>query len=129
MPYRYLWSTGGETQVINNLNSDFYEVQIIDANGCLAAGSYQLTATMELFSQQLIRVYPNPSNGIVYLAFDSPLDETTNLSLYNDLGQKLQQWRLTAMSSLFSFDLEAYPAGVYALRVGDAFVLRLVKVE
>lgn len=38
-PYTYLWNTGANTQIINNLQAGNYTVSVSDANGCTASSS------------------------------------------------------------------------------------------
>ncbi len=45
-PYSYLWSNGASTQDLNNLTTGFYEVIVLDANGC----ELSLNTTVELAS-------------------------------------------------------------------------------
>jgi len=37
-PYSYLWSNGGTTQTISGLTSNYYDVTVTDANGCVGTG-------------------------------------------------------------------------------------------
>lgn len=41
-PYTYLWSNGGNTPTITNLNGAIYSVSATDNNGCIATGSVNI---------------------------------------------------------------------------------------
>ena len=41
-PYSYLWSDGSTTEILENLPSGWYEITVIDANGCAAVKDIQL---------------------------------------------------------------------------------------
>ena len=43
LPYTYLWSNGGTTNMIDNLSAGTFSVTVTDASGCLVNGSYTVT--------------------------------------------------------------------------------------
>jgi hypothetical protein len=49
-PYTYLWSTGGTSQDLQNLNSGAYSVQITDANGCSATREIVISPASDSYS-------------------------------------------------------------------------------
>jgi gliding motility-associated-like protein len=41
-PYNYAWSSGGNTDAINNLTAGVYSLDIVDFNGCTISGSIEI---------------------------------------------------------------------------------------
>ncbi len=58
-PYTVLWSNGGVTEQISNLNQGVYEVAVSDSSGCHTTGSIQINQ-------------PTASISIKYTAFETP---------------------------------------------------------
>lgn len=76
--------------------------------------------------EALLQVFPNPSNGVIYLQTPNP-QATYNLVLTDAMGRVLLQ------NSNFqgtSFNIESLPAGYYNLRLNNAdgsFVAKIIK--
>lgn len=79
------------------------------------------------------KVYPNPSQGLLNVAFEVPGQEQANssLRLVDMLGRELMFLSLgqTAGAQTKSLDLSAYPAGIYnlQLQIGDRQVYRKIQ--
>jgi lysyl endopeptidase len=68
------------------------------------------------------KVFPNPTDGTVYIDVALEESEEVQLELYTVTGQLLQQINTqNTLSERFEFDLKAYSAGMYfvKLRIGD----------
>lgn len=68
-PYTYQWNHGETSEDLNNVISDFYEVLVTDANGCMSSEnviltnqSNNLTGVNEIEGEGF-DVYPNPTDG------------------------------------------------------------------
>ena len=77
------------------------------------------------------KVFPNPTDGMVYIDLALKESEEIQLELYSVTGQLLQNInKLNIVSARFAFDLKAYSAGMYfvKLRVGDkTYAKKVVK--
>lgn len=73
-----------------------------------------------------VRVYPNPTDGLVQVVFEEVQEQNIQVQVLNIQGQVLQQKQLVSQS--LSFDLQAYPAGVYFLQLRSAEAVRSFKV-
>ena len=64
-PFTYFWSTGEETQTIENLSPGFYTVTVIDSLGCFVTDNVEVTFEIgvENFITNSINIYPNPAEG------------------------------------------------------------------
>ena len=71
----------------------------------------QANLSSELFEQEKISVYPNPSNSI----FNIENDNITKIEVYDLVGKLiLKQENEFGVSS---FDLNQYPAGIYLIKI------------
>ncbi len=65
-----------------------------------------------------VNVFPNPTNGIIYLAFNISESDTIILSLFNSNGQLIKSIDLGQKSNgtySYQIDLSTFPSGVYVL--------------
>ncbi|HEU4717450.1 MAG TPA: T9SS type A sorting domain-containing protein [Bacteroidia bacterium] len=87
--------------------------------GCSASATDTVTVSSctgidEMPADQLISVYPNPTNGNVALNCNNISGEIT-AEIINPLGQVIEARTFTG--NRLDFDLSAQPAGVYLVRV------------
>ncbi len=68
----------------------------------------------ESFDKQ-VSVYPNPTAGIVQVLIDAELKEDHYLELFNASGQML--YREQNIRNTSALNLQAYPAGIYLIRI------------
>lgn len=121
-PYTFAWSTGDSTATADSLAFGDYTVTVTDMFGC----SDEITFTVDLTSGadevtevlDGISVFPNPTAGRVELRLDLTAATFLRATVYDLTGRQLldrdygRQLQLTE-----TFDLSAYPAGIYLLRI------------
>jgi len=75
-------------------------------------------------NNNMLQLYPNPSNNIVQVNATLPNDEPVQLTLYNILGQQVWSWNAgTAKGISAQIPVSNLPAGVYTLTVEqDGFI-------
>ena len=83
---------------------------------------YDPNASMPEVEQASYTVYPNPSNGFVYI--NSSLSASLNCVVYNLSGQKLMEKQSAGSST--SLDLSAFDSGMYILKINDQ-IKKIVK--
>ncbi len=66
---------------------------------------------------QSIRFQPNPTGGMVSVQFSQPLSGLLQVELFSMQGQLLQRQGYEQPSNQIQFDLSAYPAGLYIVRL------------
>ena len=74
-----------------------------------------------------ISIYPNPSNGLFNLKFNSAADG--QVSIYDIVGKKVEQIRLLQGISDYSFDLSNYTKGIYVVEVavnGNKYIRKVI---
>jgi predicted outer membrane repeat protein len=93
-----------------------YAVEIIE-NGCADTSScisFVLSDVVEDTFKDNISIYPNPTNGALFLEFQS-IQELVHVSLFSIKGQKIQDYSFShSNKAKIEFD---GPAGVYFLKI------------
>lgn len=124
--YTYAWSNGGDTETITDLTAGEYTVTVTE-NDLPCAEPVELTVTVDFVSgvndptlTAAVRVFPNPTSGLVNLRYDFGENLDLQVQLTNGLGQLVLSRRLTdARSGNLPLDLDGLPAGFYHLRLTD----------
>ncbi len=105
---------GEEDSTYRPASNGGYRVMVVDSNGCTASSPVQNLTDVSVgavVSATDIKVYPNPSEGVVYIQAPVRVDA---LLLGVD-GRILQR-----MADVRELDLRGYAAGVYLLRLMNA---------
>jgi len=135
----YSWSTGQTSRYINPIITGTYAVTITNAFGCTATDNVyvRFKKCLEVVpiglrqnvqskegnegieigldeENNLIKLYPNPSSGIVNLEFSEITDDCF-LVVRNTIGQKILE--LNNLQDKVSVNLEAYEKGVYIFEI------------
>lgn len=72
-------------------------------------------STRSISKNKSVRVYPNPSSGVLNLEFSS--EGNVKLEVYDLLGKKMRDLDYQGTNS--SFDLADLPDGLYIIRIND----------
>ena len=72
-------------------------------------------------SVETLKVYPNPAVNELNVVLSS---ENTTVSIYNSVGQKIEQVVVSGME--YKFDISSYAAGIYFVKTG-ASIAKFVK--
>lgn len=108
-PYTYLWSNGGTTPTITNLNYGIYTVTITDANGCIRLGSV-------VVNEPRCNGFYVSTGATNVTCFDGS-NGTANVVVFGGESPYTYQWNdpLNQTTTNISF----LTAGVYMVVVGD----------
>ena len=97
-PFEFFWNTSPiqTDSVATNLAAGLYEVLVIDDNNCRITDTVRIdmtTQTIYNFLESELRVWPNPSPGIVHieLGLRSSSEIPTSLSIRNNIGQLVKK--------------------------------------
>ena len=74
-------------------------------------GEWQTVSVEEVNSERASLIYPNPTNGLVYIEWGNHTD--FHITVYNQIGEMVLE---NQMSSNQSVDLSSFPPGVYHIR-------------
>jgi hypothetical protein len=112
---------GATNQVYYPQSTNNYYTIVTNANGCPSDSSnviyFQATYIDELVAQGSLRVYPNPTNGMINIDFITENAEAPAIQVYNAFGQlmttKLEESLKRTGSYTITYDMSALPGGVY----------------
>ncbi len=120
----YLWMDGStlHSLVVDSsgvgLGNKEVWVEVTDENGC--TGKAEITITFiecaginENFEDKGITIYPNPSDGIIYINFSNDQIHPVKLSVYNSLGHIVKSLSLSGLNNNYSIDLGHLREGIY----------------
>jgi Secretion system C-terminal sorting domain len=91
-----------------------------DSFGCLVPGCQLLDNVQEPDDGSIsLKVFPNPTDGLVYVHFHAPLQQLSSLRLriVNALGQEMRSWTEGFHDMQYVIEMGGYPAGLYYLVV------------
>ena len=129
MPYVYEWNTGETIQQITPLVNGDYWVIITDVNSCESDTAFftvaWLTTSIAEININNLTIYPNPSNGIFNIVFNSNTKQDIDLRVYNILGEVIFSDSLKDFNGDYnrSVDLSQYPNAVYILQLNTKDVI------
>jgi PKD repeat protein len=75
------------------------------------------TGIDDLESDDQIKVFPNPTSGMVQLFLKEPLAEDSKIQVYNTLGRLMQTVSKHKGEQTSQVDLSGFPNGLYLIRV------------
>ncbi|NBC08643.1 MAG: T9SS type A sorting domain-containing protein [Bacteroidetes bacterium] len=76
-----------------------------------------IVSTQELLHGQTVRLFPNPAQGQVYLAWEAPLPKDVEVRLSDARGRKLKQWSLNGRQLQHQIDTRPLAQGLYLLQI------------
>lgn len=118
-PFTYFWSTGDETQTIENLTPGFYTVTVIDSLGCFVTDNVEVTIgnTINSSWNQTLNIYPNPAEDYFTVEIGNELIKT-QFEIINIEGKLMYSSILS--SNKTQIDLTNFPNGIYYLKISTS---------
>lgn len=119
----YLWNDSSITQTNSVSTNGTYIVTVTNANGCSDSDTIQVTFTAGINSandkQEIIQLYPNPSNGILNLHLQNMDLSTYNLSIIDLAGRIVYlQYNILHVNNVDKLvDVNHLKSGVYILQI------------
>ncbi len=127
-PISLHWSNGATTEDVTGLTSGIYTVTVVDGNGCSKVLTVPLI-TVGAQEEQLVklaRIHPNPVQTMLTVQIENQAGIDINLELCDISGRVLAQQR--GNSEIFFFNTATIPNGVYVLKLGTSWGIRVFKV-
>jgi len=117
-PYSYTWNTGDVTEDLYGVTAGFYQVTVIDDNGCEVIIEETIqnlsTANIENLESMNINVYPNPTSDYANITWDN--NEITMLTVVNANGQVVENANVELQNNYQTQNLNA---GMYFINLTD----------
>jgi hypothetical protein len=114
-----------EDSIFQNLGMGIYDIVVRDTNDCSVSTQVELdqtTSVGEVTFGYSVRIYPNPTTGLMQLEVKG-LDDLYELGiqLYDASGQTIYHSEVSRYDDVLTgaISLLAYPSGVYYLRLKD----------
>lgn len=76
------------------------------------------------FNKNPVKIYPNPSNGIIWI---QPLKQKTNYSILDLAGRLVQFGEISPSQLVGKISIAILPKGIYMLKIGDQYEKRIIK--
>lgn len=117
-PYSYTWNTGDFSEDLYGVSSGFYEVTVMDANGCIKEASTTIenlnTSGISEVESMQVGVYPNPTADYAQISWDN--DAINTIAILNSNGQIVQEVDV-AMKNTYT--TKALTSGIYFINLSE----------
>lgn len=132
-PYSYLWSTtpAQTSASISNVGEGTYFVTVSDAQGCITS----LSATISLQSvksidmSKLVQVYPNPSNGVLFMNMSSELGNNISVQITSVDGKLVYQASNVNSTNVYKADISNLTSGLYFVKINAGNKSGVIKIN
>ncbi len=113
--------------------SGSYQLQVTNDAGCSnisASVEVMLTNTEDLAGMSF-KLFPNPSDGQIYLTWEARQVSELQVEVYSTIGQKLRQFQWTQPANTVKLDLQNLQKGMYwvKIRVKDQVMMRPIFIK
>ena len=117
-PYSYTWNTGDVSEDLFGVPAGFYEVTVIDDNGCEIIVSETLqntnTASVTDLEQTNINVFPNPTSDYATVSWDN--GEINTITIVGANGQVVERADVSLQNT---FKTQNLNSGMYFITLTD----------
>ena len=121
----YQWIDANSQQVLSSdpyfipTQQGVYYASVIDTNGCEAKSEiihFYMTGLDSNLPQMGVKIYPNPSNGVLTVQLNQLTEKKGELSIYSLSGQTIRKIEITQLQA--EYDFTDLPDGVFLIQIG-----------
>ena len=123
VPYSYLWSTGEITSSIIPVNPGVLWFLVTDAYNCTSDTAYFVIEDVNAIDENDIiyglNIFPNPTDGLVIISFESIENSDYTISILNVLGEVIFEDKLMQFLGSYQkkINLDNLAKSVYLIRI------------
>src|SRR5262249_11283593 len=112
---------GATNQSYTVTQNGLYTVIVGDENGCVnsASLSVDVTGMTDLAGENIISIFPNPSNGNFFIEISDCSENNFSIEILNALGKSLWAQNIVPLHAdcKSEINLENFPPGIYILEI------------
>ena len=117
-PYTYSWNTGDVSEDLFSVSEGFYEVTVMDVNGCSKEAHTNVysndLAHINQISSELVKVYPNPASELATVTWTD--NEFNTLTILNAGGQTIDHMDIAMQNS---YQTKRLKPGIYFINLSN----------
>ena len=124
MGSEYFWNTGETSQTIEVTETGFYEVDVVDENGCEDGDGVLVivdicTGVYEENLRGQLSVYPNPTSGKTYVELTDFESGAYTVKVFSLTGQMMLEnnFEMIASNHQLELDLDQVADGMYLIQI------------
>ena len=130
-PYNISWSNSAITEDISGLAGGSYTATVVDSNGCIDSITVLVASTFSISENEEgnFSLYPNPTNGAVYIKGDGSVEGDYTISAMDVRGRIIYSSQGIMKDQLIEIQTDGWSAGAYLIKLdigSHHFVRRLV---
>lgn len=134
-PYEY--SLDNDTWQVSNTFSDLnpgdYTVYLTDANSCGPDSSdVSIITSLEEIESAVAKIYPNPTQGNVYVEFNTPIDGEFIVEVFSLTGMRVfeeTKFVYSGKNQPVKIDLNEHSKGIYLLKINGIVLTTKIILE
>jgi len=123
----YSWESGESGSEITLEEAGWYKVTATNQEGCMTVDSIYLTICTgldKLTSEISFSVYPNPTNGLMFIKIETPgkAFDIKQIIVYNQQGNIVYNQQYDSINdypSIIGIDLTRFRSGIYLISILD----------
>ena len=117
-PYTYIWNDGETSEDRPEASAGVYTLTIYDATGCIANVNVEVlfsTSTSELWDNESLYIYPNPTTGRTSL--ELPITLNSTIYVRSMEGRLVFAKKLKSGQTQYDLDFTGMGSGMYIVQV------------
>lgn len=118
--YVYLWSNGATTQDVSSLLPGIYTVTVTDDWGCVVVSEFTVGFYTLIAGHQAniyMKIYPNPSNGVFNVEYETGLLTDGEIDIYDLFGRRVNFVQMQNKAGIVTIRLETEAKGLYLVKL------------
>ncbi len=125
-PYTFEWTDENGNLIsndedISDLSAGNYNVEVTDANGCIAQHTFTIQSVVSVIDHEMarkIKLYPNPTSGLVNMELEDVHTSVADIHVFDVNGKMaISQRQVDISSGVYQFDMSESAVGLYIVRI------------